>query len=168
MSPCYISTTCTFITIQTKNITFSADISVLRKHVCQVSELSWSNNAEKLSICFRAIWYSISKSLFRLFLWTPVASFTVEVNPSLAKPPLNFNCGFSKLRCIFLVKLASGKRIIKSPRYTWDDFMFLYRFVRCRRRSPPQILVHAITFEQLFGFLSFLARLLVLTYRLTD
>ena len=44
--------------------------------------------------------------------------------------------------------------------------MFLYRFVRRRRR--PQILVHAITFEELFGFLSFLARLLALTYRLTD
>ena len=45
--------------------------------------------------------------------------------------------------------------------------MFLYRFVR-RRRRRPQILVHAITFEQLWGFLSFLARLLALTYRLTD
>ena len=55
--------------------------------------------------------------------------------------------------------------IIKSPRYTGGDFMFLYRFVRRRR---PQILVHTITFELLFGFLSFLARLLALTYRLTD
>ena len=45
--------------------------------------------------------------------------------------------------------------------------MFLYRFVR-RRRRRPQILVHAITFEQLFGFISLLARLLVLTYRLHD
>ena len=58
------------------------------------------------------------------------------------------------------------KQIIKSPRYTGGDFMFLYRFVRCRRR--PQILVHAITCEQLFGFLSFLARLLALTCRLPD
>ena len=68
--------------------------------------------------------------------------------------------------------------VIKSPRYTGGDFMFLYRFVRrrCRRRRRrrrrrcrrPQILVHAITFEQLFGFLSFLAQLLALTYRLTD
>ena len=63
---------------------------------------------------------------------------------------------------------------IKSPRYTGGDFMFLYRFVRRRRsrrrrsRRRPQVLVHAITFEQLFGFLSFLARLLTLTYRLTD
>ena len=32
--------------------------------------------------------------------------------------------------------------------------MFLYLFVR-RWRQGPQILVHAITFEQLFGFLSF-------------
>ena len=56
--------------------------------------------------------------------------------------------------------------LIKSPQYTGGDFMFLYRFVR--RRCRPQILVHAITFEQLFGFLSFLAWLLALTYRLTD
>ena len=55
--------------------------------------------------------------------------------------------------------------IIKSPRYTGGDFMFLYRFIRRRR---PQILVHAITFENLFGFLSFLARLLGLTFRLPD
>ena len=48
--------------------------------------------------------------------------------------------------------------------------MFLYRFVRRRRRSRrrPQILVHAITFEQLFGFLSVLAQLLALTCRLPD
>ena len=41
---------------------------------------------------------------------------------------------------------------IESPRYTGGDFMFLYRFVRRRRRRRrrrPQILVHAITFEQL-------------------
>ena len=56
--------------------------------------------------------------------------------------------------------------VIKSPQYTGGDFMFLYRFVRRRRRT--QILVHVITFEQLFGFLSFLAWLLALTYRLTD
>ena len=60
--------------------------------------------------------------------------------------------------------------VIKSPQYTGGDFMFLYRFVRRRRRRRrrPQILVHAITFKQLFGFLSFLAWLLALTYRLTD
>ena len=47
----------------------------------------------------------------------------------------------------------------------------LYRFVRCRRRRRRhrlQILVYAITFEQLFGFLSFLAWLLALTCRLPD
>ena len=65
-------------------------------------------------------------------------------------------------------------QLIKSPRYTGGDFMFLYRFVlrrvrrRVRRRRRPQILVHAITFEQLFGFLSFRAQLLAMTYRLTD
>ena len=60
--------------------------------------------------------------------------------------------------------------LIKSPRYTGGDFMFLYRFLRRRmrrrRRRRPQIPVHWITFEQLFGFLSFLARLLALTCRL--
>ena len=43
--------------------------------------------------------------------------------------------------------------IIKSPRYTGGDFMFLYRFVRRRRRPRrhrPQTFVHAITFEQHF------------------
>ena len=63
-------------------------------------------------------------------------------------------------------------RIFKSPQYTGGDFMFLYQFVRHRRRRSrrrrPLFLVHAITFEQRFGFLSFLARLLALTYRLTD
>ena len=70
----------------------------------------------------------------------------------------------SNLRC------TKSQNFIKSPRYTGGDFMFLYRFVRRRRRRHrrPQILVHAITFEQLFGFLSFLAQLLALTYRLTD
>ena len=62
--------------------------------------------------------------------------------------------------------LFSSENIIKSPQYTGGDFMFLYRFVRRRRR--PQILVHAITFEQIFGFLSFLAQLLALTCRLPD
>ena len=61
-------------------------------------------------------------------------------------------------------------KLIKSPQYTGGDFMFLYPFVRRRRRRRrrPQILVHAITFEQLFGFLSFLAQLLALTCRLPE
>ena len=70
-------------------------------------------------------------------------------------------------------KLHRFAYLIKSPQYTGGDFMFLYRFVRRRRRHRrrrrrPQILVHAITFEQLFGFLSFLAQLLALTCRLPD
>ena len=44
--------------------------------------------------------------------------------------------------------------LVKSPRYTGGAFIFLYRFVS-RRRRRPQILVHAITFEHLFRFLSF-------------
>ena len=39
------------------------------------------------------------------------------------------------------------KIVLKSPRYTVGDFYVLYRFVR---RRQPQVLVHAITFEQLF------------------
>ena len=75
---------------------------------------------------------------------------------------------------VYIIVIA----VIKSPQYTGGDFMFLYLFVRrrCRRsrrrrrrrRRRPQILVHAITFEQLFGFLSFLAQLLALTCRLPD
>ena len=67
--------------------------------------------------------------------------------------------------------LTGNIKAIKSPQYTGGDFMFLYRFVRRRRRRRrrrPQILVHAITFEQRLGFLSFLAQLLVLTCRLPD
>ena len=68
------------------------------------------------------------------------------------------------MKCADLWRDYQGGLIIKSPQYTGGDFMFLYRFVRRR----PQILVHAITFEQLFGFLSFLAQLLALTCRLPD
>ena len=57
--------------------------------------------------------------------------------------------------------------MIKSPRYTGADFMFLYGFVR-RRRRRPQSLVHAITSEQLFRFFLFLIGLMELAYRLLD
>ena len=57
--------------------------------------------------------------------------------------------------------------IIKSSQYTGGDFMFLCLFV-CRSRRQLQILVHVITFEQFWGFHSFLARLLALTYKLPD
>ena len=69
---------------------------------------------------------------------------------------------------IFVNSNVNLTMLIKSPQYTGGDFMFLYRFVGRRRRRRPQILVHAITFEQLFGFLSFLAQLLALTCRLPD
>ena len=58
----------------------------------------------------------------------------------------------------YILQSGSYTRIIKSPRYTGGDFMFLYRYVRCRHRwrrsCRPQILVHTITFEQLFLFFS--------------
>ena len=79
-----------------------------------------------------------------------------------------YSCFLSELLNQLEVK-GYDNSLIKSPRYTGGDFMFLYRFVRRRRRRRrSQILVHAITFEQLFGFLSFLARLLALTCRLPD
>ena len=54
--------------------------------------------------------------------------------------------------------------LIKSPRYTGGDYVF----VLVRTPPPwPQIFVHSMTFEQRFGFL-FLARLLALTYGLPD
>ena len=62
--------------------------------------------------------------------------------------------------------LMNPDHLIKSLRYTGGDFIFLYRFVR-RRRRRPQILVHAITFEQILRFCHF-RRLLALTYRLPD
>ena len=83
-------------------------------------------------------------------------------------------CSGLKFRCVNSSKPSDACMwtIIKSPRYTGGDFMFLYRFVRRRRRlrrhRRSQILVHAKTFEQLFGFLSFVARLLALTCRLPD
>ena len=85
---------------------------------------------------------------------------------------VNRNMTLSFGRCLDILNVsvvapADRNTIIKSPQYTGGDFMFLYRFVRQRRRRP-QILVHAITFEQLFGFLSFLAQLLALTCRLPD
>ena len=55
--------------------------------------------------------------------------------------------------------------LIKSPRYTGGDFVFLYRFVRRRR---PQSFVHAITVEQFFTFLSFLVEFMDLTRRLPE
>ena len=45
--------------------------------------------------------------------------------------------------------------LIKSPRYIGGDFMFSYWFVWRRRWWGPQSLVHMITSEQLFRFLSF-------------
>ena len=65
----------------------------------------------------------------------------------------------------YLRYLFYKQNIIKSHRYTGSDFMFLYRFSRRRRRRRPPQMIH---FEQLFGFLSFLARLLAMTYRLPD
>ena len=94
---------------------------------------------------------------------------STNVGPTLDQP--TFLSGYSGT-CSRSSRSRSRSRnsisVIKSSQYTGGDFMFLYRFVRRRRRRRPQILVHAITFEQLFGFLSFLAQLLTLTCRLPD
>ena len=109
--------------------------------------------------------------------------FKTHFIPNIMDFPCNLECPilhaievYTSLynRGRYSAKVSAMPPVIKSPRYTGGDFMFLYRFVRRRRRRRrrsrrrPQILVHAITFERLFGFLSFLARLLALTYRLTD
>ena len=104
--------------------------------------------------------------------------FSNDANRLTSHPPTHPSCQlwqFLECLCVqaYHLNLLPKKiwMIFKSPQYTGGDFMFLYRFVRRRlrrRRRRPQILVHAITFEQLFGFLSFLAQLLALTYRLPD
>ena len=72
---------------------------------------------------------------------------------------------FTVLKVLFLQKNHLNNQLLSDPGIP-GAIMFLYRFVRrCRQ---PQILVHVITFEQLFKFLSFFARLLVLTNRLPN
>ena len=83
-----------------------------------------------------------------------------------------FSCDQAALQMVQSVRLpvcqyVCPSHLFKSPRYTGGDFIFLFRFGR-RRRRRPQILVHAMTFEPLFRFLSFLAQLLALNYWLTD
>ena len=92
-----------------------------------------------------------------LFVTKPLSAPVLTSFPFIGHTRTNFSQIWTKIQ------------IFKSPQYTGGDFMFLYRFVRRRRlRRLQQILVHAITFEQLFGFLSFLAQLLALTCRLSD
>ena len=121
------------------------------------------------------LWMCLGDSVaFHLQTWSPeyraentlrsdnLASYFIQAYIFVAKTTL--------IRW-FLPSICS---VIKSPQYTGGDFMFLYRFLRRRRRRHRrrrrrlQILVHAITFEQLLGFLSFLAQLLALTCRLPD
>ena len=97
----------------------------------------------------------------------------LELLQSCTKPSISsYACAVMRPHCTHILFFGLTCFIIKSPQYTGGDFMFLYRFVRRRRRRHrrrrPQILVHAITFEQLIGFLSFLAQLLALTCRLPD
>ena len=113
-------------------------------------------------MCLRSIMESSGPSLISLM--DCIYLITLIFNPS--STGTHFTKGLSAHNSN-LVKILVA--LIKSPQYTGGDFMFLYRFVRRRRRRRrPQIIVHAITFEQLFGFLSFLAQLLALTCRLPD
>ena len=58
--------------------------------------------------------------------------------------------------------------LIKSHWYTGGDF-YVFVLVRMLLPPPPAAdFVHAITFEQLSGFILFFARLLALTCRLPD
>ena len=95
-------------------------------------------------------------------------SYCLFVTKPLSAPVLTSFQFISHTRTNFS-QIWTQIQIFKSPQYTGGDFMFLYRFVRRRQlRRLQQILVHAITFQQLFGFLSFLAQLLALTCRLPD
>ena len=94
-----------------------------------------------------------------------------DIWPRCAQQYCPIICGlkFWFLLCIFL---------IKSLRYIGGYFVFVP--VRTPPPAPPllasppaagrrpQTIVHMIAFEQLFGFLSFLTRLLALTNRLPD
>ena len=128
-------------------------------------------------------WHNILLALFLTLLVSPGISLSA-VDPSILHlswfyRPSSAILSEAKKASVCSIQMRSHdlyiempQALIKSPRYTGGDFMFLYRFVRRRRRRRrcrrPQILVHARTFEQLFGFLSFWARLMALTYRLTD
>ena len=130
----------------------------------------WLLGADQVTSHYLIQWWLVcwciyvSLSLHELSQWNPKSQFgnwNRKWN-SLHKPNLHWY-----MKPCFIM-FGHPMVIIKSPQYTGGDFMFLYRFVRRRRRRRPQILVHAITFEQLFGFLSFLAQLLALTCRLPD
>ena len=127
------------------------------------------------TILLEMLWIPISLFAFRLCLkWCFVFTLLHPCPLFFHRRSLDFFYHNKSQNCAFriIAILVRGQSIIKSTQYTGGDFMFLYRFVRRRRRRRrrrrPQILVHAITFEQLFGFLSFLARLLALTCRLPD
>ena len=122
------------------------------------------------SICqepFSAIWANADDGISSL---NSLSKSTVILIDNLCLFRQHDSYHHSYYRCYHLLIFLTT--VIKSPRYTGGDFMFLYRFVcrhrRRRRRRRPQLLVHAITFEQLFGFISFWARLLALTCRLPD
>ena len=63
--------------------------------------------------------------------------------------------------------MKNAKIIFKSPRYTGVTLCFCTSSYAATTRAVAagHSFVHAINFEQLFGFLSILARLLALTYR---
>ena len=117
------------------------------------------------------IWYMVTNPHYRCheaMLWQLGSKLSVQKINSWHQDSMSTEAGrmSSSAWLLYRWNCLILKIIFKSPRFYRGDFMFLYRFVRCRRRS--QILVHAITFEQLFQFLSFLAQLLALIYRLPD
>ena len=136
----------------THNLTMRCEVVLLLSLMLSVGEAVGSSGCQ---LYCRDFWY------IYLINMTMITSKWVILLPL---PWQHQSYAVLHIRCPFL------SIIIKSPRYTGGDFMFLYRFVRRRRRRRcrPQILVHAITFEELFGFFSFLAQLLALTCRLPD
>ena len=131
-------------------------------------------------------WYWLQKAIFNSFTQIEIFSGIFSSKPSLKNRSTIFTLGnrgsilTTELEAPIIVPHAAQKSELRvsTSAMCWTFYvpylshpgilgvtLFLYLYV-CRRR--PHILVHTITFEQLFGFLSFLARLLALTCRLPD
>ena len=155
-------------------ITFMMSQSHLWRYCCIMT----SRSPWLLRRCFKRGFGDHWKQPIYEFNWIVIKSPALAITPSHHQNMHVFAHGRKNMNDIFNNYVCSASHMGPelhfqnvwrepwSPRYTGGDFMFLYRFVRHRRR--PQILVHAITFEQHFGFFSFLAQLLALTCRLPD
>ena len=122
-------------------INFHALKSLNKSHLNSVCTWYVCDKSEKARVCAKWQWNALDWCYWIALPASPV----VQSSNTVSCISLSFRT--------HLCVLA-----INSPRYTGGDFIILYRFVRHRRCGHRgcrrlQILVHAITFEQLFGFL---------------